>query len=239
VYLNARIDSGELRVELAGDWRIGALAALETEIAALELGAPARRVRIAAAGLASLDLSGAWALRRLTERIRGAGLEVAFDGPPPEQLALLEETLREGAPVVPGRRRHALSVAELASVTALGRRTVRGWIGVLRGLEFVGRTSTMLGRALISVRRLRPTAITRHVYDTGITAIPLVSLIAFLISVIVAYMGAQQLVKFGAEIFVVDLVTIGVLREMAVLLTAIIVDNWLHPRDEETARQGD
>ena len=52
---------------------------------------------------------------------------------------------------------------------------------------------------------------------------PIVSLIAFLISVIIAYMSAQQLQRFGAEIFVVDLVTIGVLRELAVLLTAIIV----------------
>jgi phospholipid/cholesterol/gamma-HCH transport system permease protein len=60
-------------------------------------------------------------------------------------------------------------------------------------------------------------------YETGITAIPIVSLIAFLISVIVAYLGAQQLSRFGADIFVVDLVTISVLREMGVLLTAIIV----------------
>jgi len=69
----------------------------------------------------------------------------------------------------------------------------------------------------------RPTSITRHVYDTGITAIPIVALIAFLIAVILAYMGAQQLRKFGADIFVVDLVTVGVLRELGVLLTAIIV----------------
>ncbi len=60
-------------------------------------------------------------------------------------------------------------------------------------------------------------------YETGITAIPIVSLIAFLISVIVAYLGAQQLARFGADIFVVDLVTIATLREMGVLLTSIIV----------------
>jgi phospholipid/cholesterol/gamma-HCH transport system permease protein len=60
-------------------------------------------------------------------------------------------------------------------------------------------------------------------YETGITAIPIVSLIAFLISVIIAYLGAQQLARFGADIFVVDLVTIAVLREMGVMLTAIIV----------------
>jgi phospholipid/cholesterol/gamma-HCH transport system permease protein len=56
-----------------------------------------------------------------------------------------------------------------------------------------------------------------------VQAIPIVSLIAFLIAVIVAYIGAQQLRNFGGEIFVVDLITVSVLRELGVLLTAIIV----------------
>jgi phospholipid/cholesterol/gamma-HCH transport system permease protein len=65
-------------------------------------------------------------------------------------------------------------------------------------------------------------ALVRQV-ETGVQAVPIVSLIAFLISVIIAYMGATELRRFGAEIFVVDLVTIGVLRELGVLLTAIII----------------
>ena len=78
-------------------------------------------------------------------------------------------------------------------------------------------------RACTSWRRLRPTSIARHVYETGITAIPIVSLIAFLITLIIAYIAAQQAREYGAEIFVVDIVTVGVLRELGVLLTAIIV----------------
>ena len=108
-------------------------------------------------------------------------------------------------------------------VEALGRQVVRRWRDTRSGLEFLGRVVVTLGRSISGRRRLRITSIVRHVYDTGITAIPIVSLIAFLISVIIAYMGAQQLRNFGAEIFVVDLVTIGVLRELGVLLTAIIV----------------
>jgi len=80
-----------------------------------------------------------------------------------------------------------------------------------------------MGRAFLHLRHLRLPSLVRHVYETGVYAIPIVSLIAFLISVIIAYMGAQELRKFGAEIFVVDLVTVGVLRELGVLLTAIIV----------------
>jgi phospholipid/cholesterol/gamma-HCH transport system permease protein len=73
------------------------------------------------------------------------------------------------------------------------------------------------------LKRLRPVSIARHVYDTGLTALPIVALIAFLISVIIAYMSATQLRGLGADIYVVDLVTIGVLRELGVLLTSIIV----------------
>jgi phospholipid/cholesterol/gamma-HCH transport system permease protein len=78
-------------------------------------------------------------------------------------------------------------------------------------------------RSLRSFQHLRLPSIARHIYETGIQAVPIVSLIAFLISVIIAYLSAQQLQQFGAEIYTVDLVAIAVLREMGVLLTAIIV----------------
>ena len=112
---------------------------------------------------------------------------------------------------------------EVEPVEALGRHVVRRWRDTLAGLAFVGRVGSTLIRSFTSFKRLRPISIARHIYDTGITAMPIVALIAFLISVIIAYMSSQQLQKFGAEVFVVDLVTIGVLRELGVLLTAIIV----------------
>jgi phospholipid/cholesterol/gamma-HCH transport system permease protein len=96
-------------------------------------------------------------------------------------------------------------------------------MGVRQVVGFLGRVVSVMGEALFRPRALRPSSLARHLYETGVTAIPIVALIAFLISVIVAYLGAQQLARFGADIFVVDLVTISVLREMGVLLTAIIV----------------
>jgi phospholipid/cholesterol/gamma-HCH transport system permease protein len=100
---------------------------------------------------------------------------------------------------------------------------VRAWRDLFDGLAFFGRSCVTFLAGFTSLRHLRPISIARHVYDTGITAIPIVSLIAFLISVIIAYMSAQQLRGLGVDIYVVDLVTIGVLRELGVLLTSIIV----------------
>jgi phospholipid/cholesterol/gamma-HCH transport system permease protein len=90
-------------------------------------------------------------------------------------------------------------------------------------LHFLGHTTITWLRSWTSWRRVRPTSIARHLYETGLTAIPIVSLIAFLITVIIAYIAAQYMREYGAEIYVVDLITISVLRELAVLLTAIIV----------------
>jgi phospholipid/cholesterol/gamma-HCH transport system permease protein len=108
-------------------------------------------------------------------------------------------------------------------VERLGRTTLERLQEMRSGLAYVGRATVTQLKAFRHWRRLRPISVARHVYDTGITAIPIVSLIAFLISVIVAYLSASQLRNYGADIYVVDLITVGVLRELGVLLTAIIV----------------
>jgi phospholipid/cholesterol/gamma-HCH transport system permease protein len=220
-----------LALELTGEWRALAYRQIDAALAAVDL-AGARYVEIATGRLAALDLTGAWRLREFVRHARNSGAEVAFAGTPPDQLRLVEETLRpiEAAGAAPrpihGFREELKELpvdAEVATLTFIGRRAVTLWRDMVGALAFLGRITATSLRALPHPRGLRPISIARHVYDTGITAIPIVALIAFLISVIVAYMSAQQLRGFGAEIFVVDLVTIGVLRELGVLLTAIIV----------------
>src|SRR5437762_5444203 len=213
-----RTDEG-LELELTGEWVAQHVPAIESGVAALDLAA-ARQVSIATQRLTALDLSGAWALRQLLSRARAAGVAVRFRGTPPDQLRLLDEILTDtsaaGAPAASGPQAPE-------PLAAIGRNAVVAGRDLLHGLAFVGRASTTLLRGLVRPRRLRPISIARHVYDTGSTAVPIVALIAFLISVIIAYMSAKQLRGLGADIYVVDLVAIGVLRELGVLLTSIIV----------------
>jgi phospholipid/cholesterol/gamma-HCH transport system permease protein len=70
---------------------------------------------------------------------------------------------------------------------------------------------------------LRLTPLVFHMEKVGLNALPIVGLISFLIGVVLAYQGATQLQKFGAEVFVVDLIGVSVLREIGILLTAIVV----------------
>jgi phospholipid/cholesterol/gamma-HCH transport system permease protein len=103
-----------------------------------------------------------------------------------------------------------------------------------RGLESLGKaaTSGLRDIGFISTTVLqgvtRPSSLAvretiRQVYLTGVQAIPIVCLISFLMGVVIAYQGATQLSKFGADVFVADLVTISILREMGVIMAAIMV----------------
>ncbi|HLS82236.1 MAG TPA: MlaE family lipid ABC transporter permease subunit [Steroidobacter sp.] len=211
--------SDGLTLRLLGEWRIENVAAIDAALRAITL-APAARVVVDSRGLESMDLCGAWLLKRRLGEAQAAGASVVFEGDPPEHFAFIEEMAAH--PPAPLELRQG--EASLLGVMAwLGRVSVDQVQRQRAALGFFGRiVVTGLG-ALGSVRRLRLASVARHVYETGIQAIPIVALIAFLISVIVAYLGAQQLRQFGAEIFTVDLVAVAVLRELGVLLTAIIV----------------
>jgi len=210
-----------LQLDLTGEWGIREVEADHAQLKAIDLGA-VHEVRVSTRGVDSLELSGAWALREFLQRAHAAGVTVSFDGKPPDQLRLLDETLKEtgaanaAAPAAAAPVEHKL-------LYDIGRYVVRAWRDMVASLAFLGRTCLTFLAGFGSLRHLRPISVARHVYDTGITAMPIVSLIAFLISVIIAYMSAQQLRGLGVDIYVVDLVTIGVLRELGVLLTSIIV----------------
>jgi phospholipid/cholesterol/gamma-HCH transport system permease protein len=215
-------------VELTGEWVAGRFGALERELRAIDLSG-LRQLSIATRAVTALDLTGAWILNEFLHRARASGASVSFRDAPPDQLRLLDETLKpeaqpgsagaEAAPAAPAAP--ARPAAE--TLATIGRTAVDAGRDLSGGLAFLGRVSATLLAALVRPRRLRPISVARHVYESGITAMPIVALIAFLISVIIAYMSAKQLRGLGASIYVVDLVTIGVLRELGVLLTAIIV----------------
>lgn len=220
-YFSTRRTPEGLEIELQGEWRVIHFPELDRQLSQLPLEG-VTHVTISTRAVKALDLSASWRLREFLERARQAGVTVSFKPGQPDTLRLIDATLGEAAEQAPPKLPESNHVFT-QPVGALGKQVVAGAQEMLKGLAFIGRLTTLLLAALTKPRRMRPTAITRHIYDTGITAIPIVSLIAFLISVIIAYMSAQQLQSFGADIFVVDLVTIGVLRELGVLLTAIIV----------------
>ncbi|HUX65180.1 ABC transporter permease [Sulfuricella sp.] len=90
-------------------------------------------------------------------------------------------------------------------------------------ITFVGRAASWTLNALMHPHCLRPAAISRHVTETGIHALPIIGLMAIMIAVVIGYQGVAQLRPYGGEDLTIDLVAVSVLREMGVLITAIMV----------------
>src|SRR3984885_13585511 len=210
-------DGDGWRLLLVGDWSLAAMPRIEAQL---------KNLPAALSGNLLCDwtdarapgVSPAWVLlRRLAEA--APSLHVSHAGNPPRFLDFLQKLHVERHAAYSKQAPPTLErlVEKLGRWSVLQGRHARGVI------VFLGRIATVVGQAFSRPRAWRISSLARHIYETGITAIPIVALIAFLISVIVAYLGAQQLSRFGADIFVVDLVTIATLREMGVLLTSVIV----------------
>jgi phospholipid/cholesterol/gamma-HCH transport system permease protein len=163
-----------------------------------------------------VDTSIAWEIGE-TARARPGSEVTGAEGP----VAQILKTVEEGLPVPddepPPPRGFRVWVEGIGeNVAGFGAAFVE--FTALLGL-FVAR----LGRAIVRPKEFRLTALVHHCETVGLQAVPIVALMAFLIGVVLAFQGAAQLREFGAEIFVVDLIAISILRELGILLTAIIV----------------
>ena len=171
-------------------------------------------------GVQGLDTTGAWLIHRTNSGLRARGLKTVYTGLTPQRRRLLEQVGRSTEPcdIVPARRSYILVMLD-----GIGRGICQAGRLAWQIVGFLGRVLTCLARGLLNPRRLRTTSIVHHMEQVGLNAVPIVLLIQFLIGVVLAYMGAQQLLQFGAQVYVVDLLTIGILRELGILLTAVII----------------
>jgi phospholipid/cholesterol/gamma-HCH transport system permease protein len=90
-------------------------------------------------------------------------------------------------------------------------------------LSFFGLICITAGSLIVHPRKLRFTALVAQLEQTGVNAVPIVGLLSFLIGIVLSYQGADQLRRFGAEIYTVNLLSVGILRELGVLMAAIII----------------
>ncbi|HEX9490449.1 MAG TPA: ABC transporter permease, partial [Stellaceae bacterium] len=110
-----------------------------------------------------------------------------------------------------------------AALEFVGEETFKFLEAARELLGFFGLVCIALLRAFREPARLRTVSVVAQMQRAGVSALPIVGLLSFLIGVVLTFQGADQLRRFGAEIFAVDLLGLGVLRELGVLLTAIIV----------------
>lgn len=211
-------DSAGGRLRLIGDCRMPDLPALERGLSELGEAAP-RGLTVDFAAAGEFDIGPAWMLQRRLAALEADGWKIQIAGETPEHSEFLQGLAARAAGDMPPPKGEGQPNWLVRFGQAVERRLLSWYEALTYGGNLIATTAT----TWTSLKRLRIPSVVRHVHETGVQAIPVVSVIAFLISVISAYIGAQQLQPFGAEIFTVDLVAIGVLRELGVLLTAIMV----------------
>ena len=211
-----------LVLHAAGGWLVTAAAALDRRLRQLDGVAAGTRLRIDLARVDRLDTVGAWLVLRTQRDLGARGVDASIENVAADFVPLLEQVARSEPPAPEHRRPGPLDLV-LASLAELGKNTIDV---VLEGrglLGFFGLVAVTLWRTLRHPRRLRSVSLVTQMERTGVTALPILGLLSFLIGVVMAYQGAEQLRRFGAEIFTVNLLGVGILRELGVLLTAIIV----------------
>jgi phospholipid/cholesterol/gamma-HCH transport system permease protein len=205
---------------LSGSWTARSITAVGPFLESLRI--PAKtQVRADGSAMDAMDTAGAWVLQKLLLRLGAEGSVVSWQGLAPENARLLKEVANQ----VAGQADRADSPAPHAPnpLERIGRSAASAWEQVVAMLAFVGESAHVLAAGIAHPARLRWRPILFNIRSAGFDALPIVGLLSFLLGIVVAYQGADQLRQYGANIFVADLVGLSMLREFAPLITAIIL----------------
>ncbi len=166
----------------------------------------------------AMDTAGAWILHRTIRRLERDGKTVGVSGLPEQWQELLALVARAGESC-----ERVGAAPEPVLLEKIGRTSITHAQEYLAFLHFIGETAVVALRLLSRPGRIRWKALLHHLEAAGCNALPIVGLLSFLVGVVIAYQGGVQLERYGASIYVADMVGISMLRELSPLITAIIV----------------
>ena len=207
----------ELVIRISGTWQLqDGLPSMDRVKKEIERPPHARLVLFDTRELAGWDSSVVWFLTKVSELCREIGIPVDR-GKLPKGLRRLVE-LAEAVPEKKGARREFVAVPFLKRV---GQSAIGAIASFTEILNFLGQISFTFLK-LVQVR-FRAVDLFLFIQQNGPQALPIVTLISFLVGIILAFIGAVQLRRFGAQIYVADLVGIAIVREMGAMMTGIIM----------------
>jgi phospholipid/cholesterol/gamma-HCH transport system permease protein len=216
--LDIRLDGEQdLELILGGRWRMDS--GLPTsEILAEALDSRIRRVRIDAAELTAWDSGFLTFVAGVVKSCAARGIAVDASTLPHGAQRLLAMAL-----AIPEQKVALRSREGPGLLAQIGNATIEFLRGIPQMLHFLGEITQSFARLLAGRAHFRRSDLWREIDEVGPRALPIVFVISFLVGLILAYLGADQLRMVGAQIFIADLVAIGMVREIGALMTGIIV----------------
>jgi phospholipid/cholesterol/gamma-HCH transport system permease protein len=207
-----------LLLRLAGSWRIAEALPSPDRVASELQSSPAlRRVSFDASGVTAWDSGFLTFLRRVSRDCAARRVEADRAGLPEGVRRLLE--LAEAVP----EQETARPRGRAAWLPRLGQQALGALAGARAFVEFLGAAVVALGRLLRGRARFPASEFGAVLQECGANALGIVALVSVLVGLILAFMGAIQLRSFGAEIYVADLVGIGMARDMGAIMVGIIM----------------
>ena len=202
-----------------GAWTIAHAKTIERAVESIETPA-STNIAISLKDIKELDTSGAWLLLKLRNQWMQKGGRVDFVDMTLEHQHLLA-AIAEAADKVKLHKEPRKNISGFINTTR--QWFSDGCVDALRLVSLLGALMAAFGRRLVTPGAFRFPALVTHMMRTGLTAVPIVALMSFVIGAIIAQQGAYQLSFYGAEPMAVDMVSVLVTRDMGVLLTAIMV----------------
>ncbi len=212
-------DGDTFRLIVGGRWLISEARRLDPLMKTIDPNGSAR-VEFDCKALEQLDTVGAWLLLRTKRVLVQKGFKFGVVNVRDEYRALVHTIDHDcTAPPVELPPPHTF----IDRLARIGRAQIHALQQAYELIGFFGLVAFETVATILKPRRLRVAALFRQVEETGVNALPIVGLLSFLIGVVVAYQGADQLRQFGIEVFTVNLLGVGILRELGGLMAAIIV----------------
>jgi phospholipid/cholesterol/gamma-HCH transport system permease protein len=214
-----RTPENSILVELLGTWRIqDPRPSLQNLIRECQADPPIHRLQFSTQSLESWDTGLITLLLKIQYFCESKHIAVDFSGLPRGIHRLMNL-----AAAVPERLETKKPSGKVGHVSRLGNKAIRTSDGAQDMVAFIGEAFVTFFRFLRSRAQYRSSDLWVTIQDCGVKALPIVTLISVLVGLILAFVGAVQLQQFGAQIYVANLVGLGMAREMGAMMTAIIM----------------
>lgn len=206
-------------IQCQGKWDVNGAQLLQKDIDSIVSKAKGSQLEIIVdlKSIEAIDTSGAVLVHELVKSLKTKRLSLEFKDEKQKELIDLISKIDENKPA------EKSSFDSLNPIQKIGKYILSFFSDLFLFVNFIGECSLALATYILNPSRIRFKAIVKGIENAGVSAIPIVALTSFLVGVVIAYQSAVQLQKFGANIFIVDMIGISVTRELAPLITAIVV----------------
>jgi len=216
-YIKLSNDNNCIKIIFAGDWVVENLEKIIIDLNRINF-CDKTCVVVDISKLRNIDVSGAYVLKKYIDDLKSKNIITQFIGETEKHkkiFELIQFNLQD--------LKFNLKSKKFYFFYIIGKSISNSINDIILFISFLGEIIVNLFNICIKSGRIRWNEILYEIENTGVYAIPIVSLVAILSGVVISYQGAAQLSKFGANIFIVDLIGLSIAREMSPLLTSIMV----------------